>query len=87
MHGVPRIWNKIHDKVNAGVENAGMVGRFLFNSALKSGLDSLEKGEPLSWLWKKLVFSKARAAFGGKIKICLSGAAPLSPKVANFMKL
>jgi long-chain acyl-CoA synthetase len=35
-------------------------------------------------LCDRLVYSKVREAFGGSIRFCISGGAPLSPKIAEF---
>ncbi len=44
----------------------------------------LRLGVPMakaSWLADLLVFRKVRAALGGRLKLCISGAAPLSTQV------
>eukprot|EP00494_Astrolonche_serrata_P027686 UN27950 len=87
LHGVPRVWNKIHDKVLAEVEKGSWVKKFIFNRAFDSANHSLTTGQALSSFWNQLVYSKVRAKFGGKLKGVISGAAPLSSKVGNFMKV
>jgi hypothetical protein len=37
--------------------------------------------------WDTLVFSKIKARFGGRIRLIVSGSAPLSPTVQHFLKV
>ena len=39
-----------------------------------------------SWLWDTILFKKAKAQFGGRIRFVVSGGAPLAPHVEQFMK-
>lgn len=38
-------------------------------------------------LWDRLVFNKIKAAFGGKLKLCINGAAPMTPETETFMRV
>lgn len=38
-------------------------------------------------LFDKLVFSKVKARLGGRVRIALSGAAPLAPHVEDFLRV
>ncbi len=91
---VPRIYEKVHARVLAGAEAKGGVALKLFRWAVKVGH---ERGEyllakrpvPLGLrvryaLANRLVFAKIRAALGGRVKWCISGAAPLDPTVGRF---
>lgn len=37
-------------------------------------------------VWDKLVFKKTKEAFGGRLRIMLSGSAPISPEIIDFLK-
>ena len=84
--GVPRVFQKIQDKTLAEVGKSNFIRRFLFNSAYAAKQSAIQQGLPPPALWEKLVISKIKAKFGGKIRVCLSGSAPLSSKTADFMK-
>ena len=84
--GVPRVFQKIQDKVMAEVGKSNFIRRFLFNSAYAAKQSAIQQGLPAPSFWEKLVISKVKAKFGGKIKACLSGSAPLSVSTADFMK-
>ena len=92
--GVPRFFEKVHDKVQAAVAAAPAIRRGLFNWAIGVGKATAPyrlKNEPLplglrwqSGLADRLVFAKLRGRLGGRIRFFLSGAAPLPRHVADF---
>jgi len=94
---VPRVWNKFYDRVNSQFEAATGVKKFLIGKAKKSASKRIAKANvecdavPASGffdkLYDKLVWSKVRARFGGNIRFCMSGAAALSPDVAEFIQM
>ncbi len=92
--GVPRFFEKVHDKVQAAVAAAPAVRRGLFNWAIGTGKATAPyrlKNEPMplglrckSGLADRLVFAKLRGRLGGRIRFFMSGAAPLPLHVAEF---
>ena len=91
---VPRVFEKVHDRILAQVEAGSIVKRTLFRWALSVGRKVSEarqrKRKPslgLSILHKiadLLVLRKIRAAFGGRMVFAISGSAPLSIDIAKF---
>ena len=68
-------------------ELKGMKGS-LARTALKSKLAKLEKsGDPTSSVYDRLVFNKFKEAVGGKVRFMLTGSAPISKDVLNFLKI
>lgn len=94
MAVVPRVLEKIQDRVMDTVRQGPGVKRRLFNWAARvcrqQARARLEKRAPgmlLSMqqaLADRLVCSKVRAGLGGRMRILISGAAPLSPDIAEF---
>lgn len=84
---VPRLFNRIYDKVLAGVKAKGGIAAFLFNRAYNSKKANLRKGVLEHPLWDKLVFGAIRARLGGKVKHIVSGSAPISPDVMDFLRI
>lgn len=85
--GVPRLFNRIHDKVLAGVEAKGPVSKAVFNYALASKIENFHNsGQMDHWLWDWLVFNKIKEKLGGRVKIILTGSAPLSPQIFDFLR-
>lgn len=91
---IPRIYEKVYEKITTGVQDTGGVKAKLFNWALDVGMrvSALQQAkQPIpgglktkNALANKLVFSKIQAALGGKIVYTISGAAPLNKKIAEF---
>ncbi|MBX3274570.1 MAG: long-chain fatty acid--CoA ligase [Sandaracinaceae bacterium] len=94
LFSVPRIFNKIHDGVLKKVEEDGGLKKTLFFATLetakkkkalaeqhqRSGLLDLKHR-----ILDKLVASKIRARFGGRLKYAFSGGAAISKEVAEFI--
>jgi long-chain acyl-CoA synthetase len=98
MPAVPRIFEKAYNTViSKGLASPGLKGK-LFKLALESFegyAAAKEQGRDYSsfglLVGKKLVFPKLSAAlserFGGRMRLFVSGGAPLSPKIAHFFDL
>jgi long-chain acyl-CoA synthetase len=94
LPSVPRIFEKAHAKILAGVNDAGPVKRRLFEAALATGREVSrlqQKGRAPTGLLAirhavahKLVFAKIHALFGGRMRAFISGGAPLSRELAEF---
>jgi len=85
---VPRLFNRVYDKVLSGVKETGGYKQLLFNIAYASKVANLrDNGSLTHWLWDRVVFSKIRARLGGRIRAMLSGSAPISPEVMEFLRV
>lgn len=85
---VPRLLNRVYDKIIAGANAAGGIKKFLFTYALRSKTSTLKQtGELGHWLWDRVVFAPVRARLGGRVTAILSGSAPLSPEVMDFLRV
>lgn len=92
--GVPRFFEKVHDRVMSAMEEASDTKRRMFFWALdcaKQALPYRLKGASLPaglgvkmWLADRLVFRKLRARLGGRFRNFFSGAAPLAGHLAEF---
>lgn len=94
LFSVPRIFNRIYDGVMKKMEDAGGLKKTLFDAGMVnsnalreqkdrgqvSGLTSLKDK-----FFDKLVFSKVRERFGGRLRYAFSGGAALNPEVAKFI--
>jgi hypothetical protein len=73
-------------QVNAG----SPVSRFLYNFGFARKLHNLEAGhahDRASPVFDKLVFSKVKARLGGRVRLVISGGAPLSRHVEDFLRV
>ncbi len=88
---VPRIFNRIYTSVQAQIAEKPA----FIQAAVKSALATrhkLREDEPVGVgaklvlaLTDRVVFSKVRARFGGRLRYAVSGGAALSPDVAEFV--
>lgn len=84
---VPRLLNRIYDKVMSQINSGSGIKKKLFNMALASKENELKKSIIRNdSLWDKIVFKKIQASLGGKVKLITTGSAPLSPKVLHFLR-
>ena len=86
---VPRLLEKVFDKIMAKGEDLKGFKRKMFFWALKLGeqYDVIGKSAWYKfklWIARKLVFSKWRAALGGNVEVVASGSAALQPRLARI---
>ena len=94
FHSVPRIYEKIYQKMTSGVAQASPMKRMLFDFCLETGSEVSRRGQerrPISFslrakhrIAERLVFRKLRALFGGRIRCVITGGAPLSREILEF---
>ncbi|CAH0520536.1 unnamed protein product [Peronospora belbahrii] len=84
---VPRLFNRVYDKIRQGVEAAGGLKKLMFDQAYASKRAGLSAGYKTHALWDALIFAKIRQVLGGRVRVILSGSAPLSADVKEFMKI
>jgi long-chain acyl-CoA synthetase len=88
---VPRIFNRIYSGVQKQMQSKPAPVRALFEAGLrlskkKNSGRSLGLGEMIVLtVADKIVFSKVRGRFGGRLRYAISGAAALDPEVAEFV--
>ncbi|RYZ99491.1 MAG: long-chain fatty acid--CoA ligase, partial [Proteobacteria bacterium] len=92
---VPRVFEKVYSKIINQVEAYPPARRKIFNWAIGVGKQVVElqaagksPGVALRAqhaLAAKLVFGKVSSRFGGRLKFCISGSAPLAPSIQMFM--
>uniref|UniRef100_A0A8C9FLA7 Arachidonate--CoA ligase n=1 Tax=Pavo cristatus TaxID=9049 RepID=A0A8C9FLA7_PAVCR len=82
---VPRLLNRIYDKVRDGANTP--VKKFLLNFAATMKMIEVKQGIIRNdSLLDKLVFKKVQETMGGRVRIMVTGAAPISPSVLKFLR-
>ena len=84
MVGVPAIWETIKKGVLAQVNHGGTFKKAMFNGSLKIKRNNIPV---LTQVVDSLVMSKVKEATGGRLRIALSGGAPLSSETHEFLNL
>ena len=86
---VPRLFEKVYDKIVAKGNDLTGIKKKLFYWALELGLQYETNGKNGWWyefrlgIARKLIFSKWQEALGGKVKAAVSGGAALQPRLAR----
>jgi long-chain acyl-CoA synthetase len=94
LPSVPRVYEKVHTAVQASFDEATGLKRKLIGWALRIGrrvseLRQQNKPVPAGLAFQhrladKLVYSKVKAKLGGRLRLPISGGAPLAKEIAEF---
>jgi len=94
LPSVPRLYEKVHTAVLAEFEKVEGPRKRLLDWALRTGREASalrEQGRELpaslalrNGIADRLVFSKVKKRLGGRIRLCVSGGAPLAKEIGEF---
>jgi long-chain acyl-CoA synthetase len=94
LPSVPRVFEKVHTAVAAKFDEATGVKRRLVDSALRVGRrvsELRQQGQPVRAglgfhhrVADRLVYSKVKSRLGGRLRIAVSGGAPLAKEIAEY---
>lgn len=95
MVNVPRLFEKIYSRIYENVHLMNPLKRKMFHVAVEVGREYIyrkyvqrKKTGLLGlkyFVADRLVFKKIRARFGGRLRLCISGGAPLDKTINEFM--
>jgi long-chain acyl-CoA synthetase len=86
---VPRLYNRIYDKIMGGVEETGGRKARIFKKAYEAKRQALLNNNKITHgLWDKIVFRKVAARVGlERCHLMLTGSAPIAPHVMEFLRI
>ncbi|KAK2993861.1 hypothetical protein RJ640_003973, partial [Escallonia rubra] len=87
---VPRVLDRIYSGLVEKISSGGILKYSMFNIAYSYKLRNMSKGykhEEAAPLFDKVIFSKVKEGLGGKVRLILSGAAPLATCVETFLRV
>jgi long-chain acyl-CoA synthetase len=91
MSTVPRMLEKIYDKIFISSNNMPWLTKHIFRWAVRIAIQYKIQPHDRSWCYNqkhkiedKLVYSKIRKNIGGNFDIVVSGAASIQPRLASF---
>eukprot|EP00158_Paraphelidium_tribonemae_P005874 Partr_v1_DN27569_c0_g1_i2_m30384 putative Acyl-CoA synthetase long-chain family member len=85
---VPRLFNRIHAKLVEGTLNAPGVKGMLCRRGYAAKVANMNTGGGLShFFWDRVLFKKVAAVLGGRVRIMMTGSAPISGDVLTFLRL
>ncbi|MEN8114023.1 MAG: long-chain fatty acid--CoA ligase [Actinomycetota bacterium] len=91
---VPTVYNRLYDALQKMMAAKGGATKVIFDRALANAHKRAEltsRGKTTRWvemqhdLYDKLVFSKVREGFGGRLRYSVTGGAAISVEVAEFI--
>ncbi|KAF7456611.1 putative acyl-CoA synthetase [Cryptosporidium felis] len=75
---VPQILTRVIQSVTQKISQSNFIVRSAFYRALAQKESKIATGgDPTHWLWDRLIFGHTKQILGGRIKVIISGAAPL----------
>ena len=85
---VPRLFNKFHDSIKAGInEKQGFI-RKLVDTAIDLKIQRLlNRGKYTHAFYDLVVFKKFKNVLGGNVRVMVTGSAPISDSVLNLLKV
>jgi long-chain acyl-CoA synthetase len=97
LNGVPRFYEKAYQRIQMQIKDMAkpqqILIRWAFNLGKRAAKLSAKDGALMKKFYRgelriadRLVFSKIRKRFGGRLRIMVSGAAPLSHEVQSFFE-
>ena len=91
MTAVPRLYELMHAKITKGIKLSGGLKETMFLKTLELGTKKYHKVKALSllevlldYLLDKIIRDKVRKNFGGRLKVLVSGGAPLNTDIGIF---
>ena len=86
--GVPKVFHRVYDGIKEKIINSGFIKKTLINRAISVKLANyLYNGSLHHALWDRLVCNRFKDALGGRVRLMLTGSAPISTESLNFIKV
>jgi len=85
---VPRLYNRIYQKLQAGFSELTGCKRWLADRALATKTANYDaNGAVTHGCWDAIIFKKMRALLGGQVRFMVTGSAPIEKQVIDFLKI
>ena len=83
--GVPRVWNRIAEQMKKKISELPRLKRMLVEATLGLKSRCIHAGRPHSLLLDQLILAPFRNSLGGRVRLIVSGGAPILPEVYEFL--
>jgi len=88
MASVPRLFNRFHDGIQLSLNKLTGIKSYLLNKAINTKLNNLHTQCAYTHnIYDQLIFNKIRESFGGRIRFMITGSAPISTTLMDFLKI
>lgn len=90
---VPRVFERLHGRIRESLERQSGLARWLFRATVAVGWQRFEHAQGrgkwrlgmLLWpLFERLVARKVQARLGGRLRLAVSGGAPIAEEISRF---
>ena len=88
MVSVPRLYNRFYDLMNAKIKELSGIKKTLTEWGIAKKMTALNSSAKVQdSFYDALVFNKFREILGGRVRTMITGSAPISKEVMNFLKI
>lgn len=88
MISVPRLYNRFYDTMQARIKELTGMKRKMAEWGVQKKLEALKHNAVYTnSFYDTLVFSKFRQVLGGKVRLMITGSAPIAKDVLQFLKI
>lgn len=84
--GVPSVFARMYSGIHSNLHKSSALQRLIFGYAYSAKKKLVDAGADTTF-WDRLVFSKLAEPLGGRVRLFVSSAAPLTAKIAAFLQL
>jgi long-chain acyl-CoA synthetase len=85
---VPRLLNRIYDKIkNTAMNSGSVIKSALFSKGLESKLHYLKCEKSVTHAFWDIILKKVKNLFGGRLRYIVTASAPISCEVKNFFRV
>eukprot|EP00002_Diphylleia_rotans_P018759 TRINITY_DN362_c0_g3_i1.p1 TRINITY_DN362_c0_g3~~TRINITY_DN362_c0_g3_i1.p1 ORF type:complete len:675 (-),score=149.65 TRINITY_DN362_c0_g3_i1:332-2356(-) len=84
---VPRLLNRLYDKITGTIREAGGAKEKLFKKAFKAKKANLRRGVVTHSTWDSIIFNKMKQRLGGRVRLIITGSAPIGADVMEFLRI
>lgn len=84
---VPRLFNRFYDAILTGLKEKSGLAKALFKRGIQAKIGRLQTSCAYDhWLYDRLIFNKLKAVLGGRVRLMVTGSAPIQPDTLDFLK-
>lgn len=84
--GYPRLWNKVYQTIQDNIEKCGYTEKHFLKYLINYKIHALNSNENPSMLLDNLFLTKISEFLGSRVRMIVSGGAPLKPEVCEYLR-